>query len=104
MDEKNKEPIMLRLDEASELQKSVKDLVTSQLLSMASTCVIRKFMENKALPISDFDMRFFSEAMLEFCSKHDSLRQILAGEDLRWFDDEEIENPHLTGQPTDQGV
>lgn len=100
MNDTEKEPEMLRLVEASELQNSVDDLVTSQLLSMASTCVMRKFMENKTLPVSDFDMRFFSEAMLDFCSKHDTLRQILAGEDLRWFDDEEFENTTPIEQPT----
>ena len=94
MNDNDKEPRMLRLEEASELQNSVKDLVTSQLLSMASTCVMRKFMENTTLPISDFDMRFFSEAMLDFCSKHENLKKILAGEDLRWFDDEDMGSPN----------
>lgn len=85
---------MTRLEESAELHKSVNDQITSQLLSIATTCVMRKFIANKHLPVSNFDMRFFSEAMLDFCSKHESLRQILAGEDLRWFDDE-IENTNL---------
>ncbi len=100
MNDIDEEPKMLRREEAAELQNSVKDLVTSQLLSLAAMCVWRKFMENTTLPISDFDMRFFSEVMLDFCSKHETLRQVLAGDDLRWFDDEEFENTTPIEQPT----
>ncbi|MFN0141015.1 MAG: hypothetical protein ACKVQW_13135 [Pyrinomonadaceae bacterium] len=85
----NNETLMLRLEESAKLQNSIQDLITKQLLEMAGTCVMRKFIENKSLPISDFDMRFFSEAMLDFCSSHEDLRRILAGEDLRWFDEDE---------------
>jgi hypothetical protein len=88
MNETGKEPRMIRLEESAELHKSVKDQITLQILGMATTCVMRKFIENKHLPVADFDMRFFSEAMLDFCNKHENLRRILAGEDLRWFDDD----------------
>ena len=79
---------MLRYSESAELISSVKDLTTQKLLSAASYCIIKRFLENKNLPIADFDLRFFSEAMLEFCSNHELLQKILNGEDVGWFDDQ----------------
>lgn len=55
-------------------------------------------------PVADFDLKFFVEVMIEFCRDHESLKKILAGEDLRWFDDEEIGSLDLTVQPTDRSV
>lgn len=81
-------PSMLRGNEAMELLKSVNDPITNQLMNMANFEVLRRFLERDGLPISDFDLRFFMEAMKDFCSQHDTIRKILAGEDLRaWTDD-----------------
>lgn len=80
---------ILRFDEAMLLLRSVDDLTTNQLMNTATFEVLKRFSESKELPVADFDLRFFMEAMLDFCSKHNTLRQILAGEDLRlWTDDD----------------
>jgi hypothetical protein len=50
-------------------------------------CIVNAYANSKKKPISDFDLRFFVDAMLEFCNDHETLKRILAGEDLRWFDD-----------------
>ena len=87
--ENTKEALLLRQDEAMKLLKSVEDPVTNQLMNMANFEVLRRFLHRDGLPVSDFDLRFFIEAMKDFCSQHDNLRKILAGEDLRaWTDDD----------------
>lgn len=92
MENQIQETMMLRHSESAELISSVKDSITQKLLSAASYCVIKRFLENKNLPVADFDLRFFSEAMLEFCSNHELLQKILNGQEVGWFDDEKIEN------------
>jgi hypothetical protein len=95
---------ILRQEESWEILSSIKDLKTNQLLNKATMCIVHTYMNSKEQPVSNFDLRFFVEAMLEFCNDHETLKRILAGEDLRWFDDEEIENPNLIEQPTQQNV
>jgi hypothetical protein len=90
MENQIQETIMLRHSESAELISSVKDSRTQKLLSAASYCVIKKFLENKTLPVANFDLRFFSEAMLEFCSNHELIQKILNGQEVGWFDDDEI--------------
>ena len=97
-------PEILRQDEARQILLSVEDLTTNQLLNKANMCILSKYMQNRELLMSDFDLKFFLEAMLEFCSDHENLKRILDGENLRWFDDDEMENPNLTEQPTQQSI
>jgi len=78
---------ILRYRESTELVASVKDSVTQNLLSAASVCVINRFLKKENLPIQDFDLRFFSEAMLELFEKHELLQKILNGEEVGWFDE-----------------
>jgi hypothetical protein len=81
-------PGMRRGDEAREMLKSVKDPTTNQLMNMINFEVLKRFFERKDLPVCDFDMLFFMEVIREFCSQHSTMRKILAGEDLRaWTDD-----------------
>ncbi len=79
---------LLRQDEAAQLLRSVKDLTTSQLMNIAGTLIIKRYLKQEGLPITDFDLKFFMEVMMEFCGDHDTLRRILDGEDLRWFADD----------------
>jgi hypothetical protein len=88
MESVNKEPILLNQKESSELIASTEDIITNRLMNAACYCIIKRFLENKSLPVADFDMRFFSEAMLEFCSNHELLRKILDGKEVGWFADE----------------
>lgn len=81
MEKEIHEPTILRYLESTELVASVEDPITQNLLSAASMCIIKRFLKKDNLPIEDFDLRFFSEAMLEFCSNHELLRKILNGED-----------------------
>jgi hypothetical protein len=84
----NEESVLLNQKESSEMIASTEDLITNRLLNAACYCVIKRFLENKNLPDADFDMKFFSEAMLEFCSNHELLRKILDGKEVGWFEDE----------------
>jgi hypothetical protein len=44
----------------------------------------------KEFPVADFDLRFFLKVVLDICSDPETLRKVLAGEDLRcWHDDSE---------------
>ena len=87
--ENTKEILLLRQDEAMKLLKSVEDPITNQLMNMANFEVLRRFLRHEGLPVSDFDLKFFIEAIKDFCSQHDNLRKILDGEDLRaWTDDD----------------
>lgn len=97
-------PVLLRQPESWELLASEKDLITNQLLNKATMCVVKALANSEKQPIADFDLKFFVEVMIEFCRDHENLKKILAGEDLRWFDEEEIGSPNLTRQPTDQSV
>ena len=85
MENENRETIMLRYKESTELIASVEDLVTQNLLSAAAFCIIKRFLANEKLPIENFDLRFFSEAMLELCSDHKLIQSILNGEEVGWF-------------------
>ena len=85
MGNESPEIIMLRHKESAEFISSVKDPVTQKLLMAASFCVIKRFLANENLPIESFDLRSFSEAMLEFCSDHKLIQSILNGEEVGWF-------------------
>ena len=89
MNDKTK-PEILRQDETREILLSVTNPTTNQLLNMAVTCLLHKYVKSGQSLVSDFDLKFFAESMLEFCSKHENLKRILEGEDLRWFDDKEV--------------
>lgn len=98
------DPLLLRQPESWELLSSVKDMTTNQLLNKATMCIVQAYANPDKKPVSDFDLKFFVDAMLIFCSDHENLKKILAGEDLRWFDDEEIENTNPIKQPTQQNI
>lgn len=71
--------------------RSIDDPITNQLMNMANFAVLKRFFETKKFPVADFDLRFFLEVVLDICSDHETLRKVLAGEDLRcWTDDSEI--------------
>lgn len=89
MSDNIKIPRLLNWDEAMKLLGSVEDKATSQLMNMANFEVLKRFFQLKHFPAADFDLRFFMEVMLEFCSDHDTLRKILAGEDVRMFSDDD---------------
>lgn len=71
---------LLRQNEAAQLYQGVEDLITKQLMGMASMCVLNRYFKKGALPASDLDMRFFMEIIYEFCTDHKTLRAILSGE------------------------
>jgi hypothetical protein len=80
---------ILKQDEAMEILRSVKDPITNQLMNMANFEVLRRYFELQEVPVCDFDLCFSMEAMRDFCSQHETIAKILAGEDLRaWTDDD----------------
>lgn len=91
MENLEQKAVMLRHDESAELISSVEDSITQNLLSAASYCIVKRFLENKNLPVADFDLRFFSEAMFEFCNNHKLLQKILNKEEVGWFDESKID-------------
>ncbi len=74
---KKNEIVMLRFDEVSAIQNSIEDSVTRNLLGAALTIVVRRFMSRQDLPVSNFDMVFFSEAMIELFEDHVLVKNIL---------------------------
>ena len=89
MKNQNGEPVLLRRQESSDLiDSATEDLVTNRLLRAACFCIIKRFLENKNLPVADFDLGFFTEAMFEFCSNHKLLQDILDGKEVGWLADE----------------
>lgn len=89
MDNEKKTEI-LRQEESWDVLNSVTDLRTRQLLNKATMCIVNSYAHSENKPMSDFDLKFFVQAMLGFCSDHENLQRILAGEDLRWFDTSEV--------------
>ncbi len=80
---------MLRRQEAIELLNSIKDPVTQGLAHRAHYFVLKRFAEQKSLPVADFDMLFFVQVLQQFCQEHDILKRLLAGERVgAWWDDE----------------
>ena len=81
------QPMIINHDEAMEILRSVKDPVTNQLMNMANFEVLKRFLEHRDLPACDFDLVFFLKVVKDFCSQHEAIRKILAGEDLKaWTD------------------
>lgn len=81
---------LINQDEAWKLQQTISDLTTRQLVASALTQAILLFFQEEAE--HDLDLKFFAEIMIRFSSKHEYLRAILRGEEIRWFpeDDEMI--------------
>lgn len=79
---------MLRYDEAIDRLRQAEDLRTRQLAYDAVFRVLRRFTEQRDLPVADFDLEFFVEIVLEFCSEHENIQRLLNGEDLRWWPEE----------------
>jgi hypothetical protein len=95
---------LLRWNEAMELLKSVENPITNQLMNRANLEVLKHFVQLKRFPAADFDMLFFIEVMRDFCSDHETLGKVLAGEDLRLFTDDDFQKgstPH--GTDSDHG-
>jgi hypothetical protein len=70
MNEQESDVKMLRYDESRDLVNSIEDQITRNLMNALSFCIIRRFLTKKELPISDFDIGFFSNAMLDVCRDH----------------------------------
>lgn len=79
----------LRHPEAIAFLNSIKDPITRRLAHNAHFLALRRFTENRELPVANFDILFFAQVMEEFCSEHDLLKQYLAGETPgAWWDEE----------------
>lgn len=81
----------LRTEEAWELLRSLDsgDPITRQLVHTALNHFLRRFEAERDRPIADFDLLWFLELMTEMFSRHNYLRQVLAGERPGAFYDDE---------------
>jgi ABC-type phosphate/phosphonate transport system ATPase subunit len=84
----------IQQSEASEVVKRADNLATQQLVSMAiMRALVFTPQETNEFPIADFDMKYFTEVMLNLFDKknHSNIQAILNGQDFRWFGDEDFE-------------
>lgn len=80
----------LQQDESAIASKKANNLATKQLVLMAITqALIFTPKETGEYPIADFDMKYFTEVMLNLFNEknHKNIQAILNGEDLRWWND-----------------
>lgn len=86
----NSDPMLTRFDEAMLLVKhrSAGDLGLRQFVMRAIT-LLAVARAKGARPTSPVDMVFYVERMFEFYEQREALRRIFAGEDLRWWPDDE---------------
>ena len=83
----------IQQNEAIEARKKADNLITQQLVDMATTqALLFTPKETNEFPIADFDMKYFVEVMLNLFHEknHKTILAILNGEDLRWFDEEDF--------------
>lgn len=78
----------IRSEEAGQFIESISDPITKLLVNHANYHLYRRVAE-KRLPIGDFDTRFYAEVMAEMFSNRDTMKQMLDGERLGAFFDEE---------------
>ncbi len=74
----------LHWEEAKEFLDSIDDQTTKRLMHLAHFPVLKRMMRKES-PSASFDVRFYLEIVHEFCSDQESIRRVLAGEDLSWF-------------------
>lgn len=83
MNEKNEPNMFLRQEEALALFKEVVgDKKTEDLVAAALTTLWQT--SQRSRPRKDFDLHFFTEVLIAFCSKHELLRSILDGTYEGW--------------------
>lgn len=83
----------IRREEATEIRKKATTLLHQQLVDMATTqALLLTPKETNAWPCADFDMAYFTEVMVNLFKDENlkTVRAILGGEDLRWFDEEDF--------------
>ena len=76
---------LINQDEAWQLQQTISDLPSRQIVASALTQAVMFFSQAKTPPACDFDLRFFTEIMIRLSQKQAYLKAILNGEDLRWW-------------------
>lgn len=83
---------LLRTDEALQIVESEKDPITRALLNNANFWFLKRYYEQGARPVSDYDYAFFVELLLQMFREHDILRRILAGENVGQFFEDSSNN------------
>jgi hypothetical protein len=75
-------------DAALSQVRAIGDPIAEQFVMRAVMLVVNANSAGK-VPDEKFDMLFFVERMVEFFGQKDALSRILAGEDLRWWPDDD---------------
>lgn len=75
---------LIHYDEAVAAAEKIKDPITNQLVMQALALAVQRDVANKG-GLGDFDLLVFVDLLAELMSRHNVLRRILAGEDLRLF-------------------
>lgn len=73
----------LRQEDALALLRSVEDRRTQDLATAALTALWQES-QGGTRPAADFDLVFFIEVLVAFCSKHDLIARILDGSYEGW--------------------
>lgn len=81
---KNKDKIaeILNHQEALVVINQVENSITKNLVNTALHFLLTKYMRDPTLPDADIDLKFFAEALLQFCSNHKLIQEILEEKDI----------------------
>lgn len=76
-------------DEAMTKARGLTDPVERQFVMMALTAAIERAADPQTAPDEPLDLVFLVDVMRELCGRRQALARVLAGEDLRWWPDDE---------------
>jgi hypothetical protein len=51
-------------------------------MEVAAAIIVERCLKKERLPISEFDCLFFMDVIQEFCSDHDTLKEILGNQSI----------------------
>lgn len=80
---------LLRQEEALQFVESIPDERLRRVVRVFYRRVLRQFHRADRLPAGDFDLLYFVEGILRFCSQGPTLEAVFAGEDIRWFPEDD---------------
>ncbi len=76
-------PTILNFDEAQSYYRTIEDPITQELVGMALSRLIIRWMHGDR-PGADFDARFFVKVLEDALGNHRSIAHVLDGGTLRW--------------------
>jgi hypothetical protein len=89
-------PRLLRQADALQLLEGITDVRRKRAVRLFYRQVVRRFERRTCLPSGDFDLLYFIEGIVRFCSGH-TAQAIFEGADIRWFP--EFDERNVTSCP-----